>query len=153
MKMKQPPASGAASALRVNIAATSTPIFKTRITPYRIAVRAEMEKLRNPMKNRTHFSEIWTSFGADRYRIQWFDHLELRFSENRTLKTENSQRHRDLRFPSGTGRSHSNGLLEQMPRSQRSTSFGSNGPHRHKPTPLIPDPYSASFVRTREVKA
>ena len=153
MKLKQPPASGRASALRVNIAATSTPIFKTRITPYRIAVRAEMEKLRNPMKNRTHFSEIWTSFGADRYRIQWFDHLELRFSENRTLKTENSQRHRDLRFPSGTGRSHSNGLLEQMPRSQRSTSFGSNGPHRHKPTPLIPDPYSASFVRTREVKA
>jgi hypothetical protein len=115
--MKPPPASGRASALRVIIAATSTPIFKTRNTPCRIAVRAEMEKLRNSMKNRTHLGAIWTSIGADRYRIQWFDHLKLRFSENRKPKTENSQRRCNLRFPYGTCRSHSNGLLEQMPQS------------------------------------
>ena len=44
MNMKPPPASGRASALRVNIAATSTPIFKTRNAPCRIAIRGEMEK-------------------------------------------------------------------------------------------------------------
>ena len=32
-------------------------------------------------------------------------------------------------------------------------SFGSNGSHRHKPTPLNLGRYSALSVRTREVKA
>jgi hypothetical protein len=116
--MKPPPASGRASALRVNIAATSTTIFKTRITPCRIAVRSEIKKLRNSTKNRTHFNAIWTLLGADWWRIESSGRPELRFSENRTLKTENLQRRCNLRFPYGTCRSHSNGLLEQMPRSE-----------------------------------
>ena len=31
--------------------------------------------------------------------------------------------------------------------------FGSASSHRHQPTPLNPEPHSAPFVRTREVKA
>ncbi len=141
--MKPPPASGAASAHRVHRRTTSTAILETRNTPCRIALRAEMEKLRNSMKNQTHFGTIWTSLNSSLCQILQFGPELLRFSENRKPKTENSQRRCDLRFPYCTGRCNTTGLLEQMPRSHGSMSFGSNGPHRHKPTPLIPDRHSA----------
>jgi hypothetical protein len=47
------------------------------------------QKVRNSMKNRTHFNAIWTLLGADWWRIESSGRPELRFSENRTLKTEN----------------------------------------------------------------
>ena len=112
--MKTRLASGAASAHLYDLA-PSTTVFKTRNMPCRIAVRAEIKKLLHSMKTQTHLGAIWTSFGADSYRIQSFDHPDLRCTENRSLKTDDSQRRCDLRFPYGTSRSSSNGLLEQMP--------------------------------------
>ena len=45
--------------------ATSTPIFKTRITPCRIAVRADIKKSMHSKENRTAISvPIWTSLGS-----------------------------------------------------------------------------------------
>ena len=115
MKMKQAPASGRASALRVNIAATLTPIFKTRHAPCRIAVRAEIKKSINGNKNRCRIAVRRTSRGVFQRRNMPFSRPILRFTDDCRLKTDDSQRRCDLRFPYGTGRSHSNGLLEQMP--------------------------------------
>jgi len=115
MNIKRPPASGRASALRYNPAASSTTIFKTRNTPCRIAVRAELKKWRHSAKNRAHFCMTWTSFSADRRRIPSLDPETLRFTDDCQLKSADSQPRCDLRFPYGTGRRHSNGLLEQMP--------------------------------------
>ena len=105
MTFNKHPASGRASALRYNLAGSSTTIFKTRSVSCGIAVRAEIKKWRNSAKSRTHFCTIWTSFGADRRRIPSLDPLTLRFPDDCQLKTAASQRRCDLRFPNGTGRS------------------------------------------------
>ena len=115
--MIPPPASGRASALRVNIAATSTPIFKTRITPCRIAVRAEIKKSIHCNKNRCRIAVCWTSRGIDQRRNMPLSRPILRFNDDCRLKTADSQHHCGLRFPNGTGRCNSTRLLEQMPRS------------------------------------
>jgi hypothetical protein len=117
MKLKQPPASGRASALRVNIAATSTPIFKTRNAPCRIAVRAEIKKSINCNKNRCRIAVRWASRGVFQRRNMPFSRPILRFNDDCRLKTADSQPHCGLRFPYRTGRCNANGLLEQMPRS------------------------------------
>ncbi len=117
MNMKPPPASGRASALRVNIAATSTPIFKTRQGPCRIAVRAEIKKSINCNKNRCRIAVRWTSRGVSQRRNMPFSRPILRFTDDCRLKTDDSPRSSHLRFPYGTGRCNSNELLEQMPRS------------------------------------
>ena len=148
-----PLASGAASAHRVHRHTTSTPIFKTRNTPCRIAVRAEIKKSINFNKNRCRIAVRSTSRGVFQRRNMPFSRPILRLTHHCQLKTASLRGRCNLLFPYGTGRCNTTGLLEQMPRSHGSMSFGSNGPHRHKPTPLIPDRHSASVVRTREVKA
>jgi hypothetical protein len=67
------------------------------------------------MKNRTQFGAIWTSLNSARCQILRLGPELLRFSENRKLKTENSQHSCNLHFPYRTRRCNSNGLLEQMP--------------------------------------
>ena len=93
-------------------------IFKTRFGSCRIAVRAEIENVRHSTKKRTDFGANWMSFGTGRYRIEWFCHVELRFTDDCPQKTDDSQRSCGLRFPYGTGRRSTTGLLEQMPRSR-----------------------------------
>ena len=115
MKMKPPPASGAASAHRVHRHTTSTPIFKTRNAPCRIAVRAEIKKSINFNKNRCRLAVRWTSRGVDQRRNMPFSRPILRFTDDCQLKTADSQPRCGLRFPYRTGRCNSNGLLEQMP--------------------------------------
>jgi hypothetical protein len=44
------------------------------------------------------------------------------------------------------------GWPQHLDTAQGLPSFGSNGTHRHKTTPLNPDRYSTCFARTREVK-
>ena len=114
MNMKTNPASGAASAHRYNLA-PSTMIFKTRCQPCRIAVRADIKASKDPKKKRSHFGGIRTSSEDQQTRIQSYGQATLRFTENRTLKTANSQHRCTLRFPYGTGRCNTTGLLEQMP--------------------------------------
>ena len=82
MKMKQAPESGRASALRVNIAATLTPIFKTRITPCRIAVRAEIKKSINGNKNRRRIALRWASRGVYQRRNMPFSRPILQFTDD-----------------------------------------------------------------------
>ena len=115
MKLKQPPASGRASALRVNIAATSTPIFKTRITPCRIAVRAEIKKSINCNNNRCRIAVRSTSRGVDQRRNMPFSRPILRLTHHCQLNTASLRGRCNLRFPYGTGRCNTTGLLEQMP--------------------------------------
>ena len=115
--MKPPPASGAASAHQDHRHSTSTPIFKTRNAPCRIAVRVEIKMSINCNKNRCRIAVRWTSRGVDQRRNMPFSRPILRFTDDCRLKTDDSPRRCDLRFPYGKCRSHSNGLLEQMPRS------------------------------------
>jgi len=89
--------------------------FKTRITSCRIAVRADIKTSMNPKKKRSHFGGIGTSSEDQQTRIQSYGQAALRFTENRKLKTANSQHRCALRFPYGTGRCNTTGLLEQMP--------------------------------------
>jgi hypothetical protein len=114
MNMNKHPASGAASAHRYNLA-PSTTNFKTRKPPCGIAVRAGLKKSMDSTGKRSGFGVIWTSSGDQQTRIPSFDPVTLRFTENRTLKTEHPEQRCQLRFPYGTGRCYSNGLLEQMP--------------------------------------
>ena len=116
--MKQPPASGRASALRVNIAATLTPIFKTRHAPCRIAVRAEIKKSINFNKNRCRIAVRWASRGVYQRRNMPFSRPILQFTDDCRLKTDDLQPRCGLRFPYRTGHCNSNGLLEQRPRSE-----------------------------------
>ena len=115
--MKQPPASGAASAHRVHRHTTSTPIFKTRSTPCRIPVPAEIKKSINCNKNRCRIAVRWASRGVFQRRNMPFSRPILRFNDDCRLKTADSQPRRGLRFPYRTGSCNSNGLLEHMPRS------------------------------------
>ncbi len=110
-------ASGAASAHRYNLA-SSTTIFKTRMRPCGIAVRAAIEKLLNSNEKRLDFGANCTSLMAAPRRIRSFDPVIVRCADDCQLKPADLQRSCTLRFPYGTGRSHSNGLLEQMPRSR-----------------------------------
>jgi hypothetical protein len=114
MTMKMQPASGRASAFRVILAA-STPIFKTRCQPCRIAVRAEIEKLIPSKEKRPHFGVICTSLGDHQCRIPSFSDELMRFTEHCQLKTDDSQRSCALLFPYAAGRCQITGLLEQMP--------------------------------------
>jgi len=107
MRMKEPQASGRASALRVN--------RKTRPMPCRIAVRADIEKSVHSKENQPRFGAIWTSLSSARRQILRFGPKLLRFSENRTLKTENQQHRCGLLSPYAACRCNSTGLLEQMP--------------------------------------
>jgi len=108
------PASGAASAHRYNLA-PSTTIFKIRITPCRIAVRADIKKSRPSKEKRPRFAAICTSLIADLSRILSLGVAPLRFTAHCRLKTADSERSSELLFPTGTGRSNWNGLLEHMP--------------------------------------
>ena len=90
-------------------------IFKTRNQPCRIAVRADHEKCEQITKTRRRNCGVCTSFGDQQKRVRPINPASVRFTENRTLKTANSQRRCRLRFPYGTGRRNSTGLLEQMP--------------------------------------
>ncbi len=107
-------ASGAASAHRYNLASLIL-IFKTRMRPCGIAVRAAIEKLLNSNEKRLSFGANCTSLIAAQRRIRSFDLVTPRFPDDCQLKTAASQRSCNLRFPYGTNRRHSNGLLEQMP--------------------------------------
>ena len=90
-------------------------IFKTRCQPCRIAVRADHGKSMFSKEKRTHFRDIWRSSEDSQTRIPSFGHTRMRFTENRTLKTEHPQQSCGLRFPYGTGHVSFTGLLEQMP--------------------------------------
>ena len=114
-RMKTHPASGRASALRVNRATASTTNFKTRFDPCRIAVRAGIEKSGQFSKKRPRFGANCTSLGAELCRIPSLARPLLRFTENRTLKTEHPQRSCTLRFPYAACRCNTTGLPEQMP--------------------------------------
>jgi hypothetical protein len=114
MKMKTRLASGAASAHRYDLA-TSTPIFKTRCQPCRIAVRADIEKLLSSKEKRPHFGVICTSLADHQCRIPSFGAVLMRFTEHRTLKTEHRRNAAALLFPYAAGRCPITGLLEQMP--------------------------------------
>jgi len=90
-------------------------IFKTRRKPCRIAVRADIKKSVDSKKNRPRFGDIWTPTEDQQTRILSVGPGQPRFTHLCQLKTDDSQRSCQLRFPYGTGRSSSNGLLEQMP--------------------------------------
>ena len=90
-------------------------IFKTRNMLCRIAVRADHEKCEQITKTRRRNCGVCTSFGDQQKRVRPINPASVRFTENRTLKTADSQRHRGLRFPNGTCRRKTTGLLEQMP--------------------------------------
>ena len=111
--MKPLPASGRASALRYNLAASSTTIFKTRNAPCRIAVRAEIKKSINFNKNRCGIAVRWTSRGVDQRRNMPFSRPILRFTDDCQLKSADSQPRCDLRFPYGTGRVTQTGFLNK----------------------------------------
>ena len=123
------------------------------VAEQRQAVHASINKSINSKENQPRFIAIWTSLSSAMCQILRFGPELLRFSESRILDTETSQRSFNLRFPYGTGRRNTTGLPEQMPRCGGATSFGSHGPHRHKPTPLNLDRHSTVLLRTREVKA
>ena len=113
MRMKTQQASGWASALRVNLASTTH--FKTRISPCRIAVRADHEKYGQLTENRRRFCGICTSSGDQQSQIPSLDRPLLRFTEHRTLKTEHPQPRCELRFRYAACRCNTTELLEQMP--------------------------------------
>ncbi len=114
MNGKIDPVSGGASAHRYNLA-SSTTIFKTRIQSCPIAMRADIKRSIHFMKNRPRVGGVQTSLSADPRRIRALDAAKLRFPAHCRRKTDHSQRRCELLFPYGTGRSNSNGLLEQMP--------------------------------------
>ena len=115
MRMNTQPASGWASALRVNLATTPTTIFKTRIKLCRIAVRANHEKCEQITTSRRQNYAITTTFGDQQMRVRSFNPAFARFTEHCQLKTDDLQRTCRLRFPYGTDRCNTTGLLEQMP--------------------------------------
>jgi len=114
MNTQSHPASGAASAHRYDLA-PSTTVFKTRLKPCRIAVRADIKKSRPSTEKRPRFAAIWATLSTDLSRILALGVAPLRFSAHCRLKTADSERSSELLFPIGTGRSNWNGLLEHMP--------------------------------------
>ena len=114
MTMKTRLASGAASAHRYDLA-PSTPIFKTRIEPCRIAVRADTEKSMKLRAPQICFGCKWTITAATQIQIHSLGSAPLRFTDDCPLKTANSQRSSALRFPYGTSRRNTTGFLEQRP--------------------------------------
>ena len=112
--MKTVPASGVASAHRYSLASLTT-IFKTRIEPCRIAVRADHENYDKLTENRRPLCCLRTPFVDTQSEVPMINRALLRFPEHWRLKTQHSQRRCGLLCPDGTGRRHSNGLLEQMP--------------------------------------
>jgi len=114
MNRKLDPASGVASAHRYNLV-PSTTIFKTRITPCRIAARADIKKSMHSKEKRPRFAAIGTSLRADLSRILTLDAVPLRFTAHCRMKTDDSQRSCGLLFPHATARRSTTGLLEQMP--------------------------------------
>ena len=66
-------------------------------------------------ENRPHSGDIPTSSEDSQTQTLSFGHGTLRFTDDCRLKTDDSQRSCGLRFPYGTGRCNSTGLLEQMP--------------------------------------
>ena len=91
--------------------------FHTRSKPYRIAVRADIEKSLHSKENQPRFGAIWTSLSRDRHRIPSPGAVTLRFTDDSRLKTGDSQRSCNLLFPYAACRRSTTGLLEQMPRS------------------------------------
>lgn len=114
MNRKIDPVSGWASAHRYNLA-SSTTILKTRFEPCRIAVRADPEKCDALTENRQWFRRLSMSFVVGQSEVTTMNCDLVRFLAHCRRKTEHSQRRCELLFPYGTGRSQSNGLLEQMP--------------------------------------
>ena len=90
-------------------------IFETRIKPCRIAVRADHEKCEQFDKHRRRNCGSSTAFGDGQSGIQSVVAITWRLTEHCQLKTDDSQRRCGMRFPSGTCRCKSTGLLEQMP--------------------------------------
>jgi hypothetical protein len=89
--------------------------FQTRPWPCSIAVRAAIKKWMHSTKNQPHFGAICTSLSRGWRRILPFGYALRRFSENRTLKTEDPQPRCGLLFPNAASRCTTTGLLEQMP--------------------------------------
>ena len=81
MSMQVHSASGAASAHRYNFA-SSTTVFKTRIQPCRIVVRADIEKSMASEEDRPQFSENCKTSGNQQSQILSPDGMNLRFTEN-----------------------------------------------------------------------
>ena len=115
MNMKAQPASGRASALRVRLAASPTPIFKTRFEPCPLPVRAAFGNTADLNAIRLQLSDIRTSTSDNSLPVRPFGPVLMRFTEHRTLKTEHPQRRCELLFPRAAGRCRLTGLLEQMP--------------------------------------
>gem|GEM_PF-2437524 len=80
------PASGVASAHRYNLASSIT-IFKTRLKPCRIAVRADIKKSRPSTEKRPRFAAICTSLITELNRILSLGVATLRFSADCRLPT------------------------------------------------------------------
>ncbi|MDA1229679.1 MAG: tyrosine-type recombinase/integrase [Planctomycetota bacterium] len=95
--------------------APSTTIFKTRIKPCRIAVRADIEKCAQLRKKRLRFGAISTSLRADLRQTLSPGAVTRHFTDHDRLKTDDSQRRCELCFPYGTRRRSNTRLLEQMP--------------------------------------
>ena len=74
------PASGRASALRANC--RSTTIFKTRITPCRIAVRADHEKCDQLTENRRRFCGLITPFVNGTSEVSTISRVFVRFTDD-----------------------------------------------------------------------
>jgi hypothetical protein len=70
-------------------------------THHAVPDRAEIQEPMDSKENQPRFSAIWTSLSSASCQTLRFGPELIRFSENRTLKTENS--------------SASTGFLEQMP--------------------------------------
>ncbi len=113
MNSNTDPASGAASAHWYNLTPSMT-IFKTRIQWCWIAVRADNEKCGQLTENRRRLCGLRTSFVDGHRGVPMISRDFVRFTAHWQLKTDDSQRRCGLLFPYGTGRSNSNGLLEQM---------------------------------------
>ena len=96
--MKTNPASGRASAHRYNLASLTT-IFKTRIEPCPIAVRADIKKSEPLKKKPRGFAAIRSLRIMDPNRIQSSVAASLRFTDHWRLKTDDSQRRCKLLFP------------------------------------------------------
>ena len=116
--MQTNPASGVASAHRYNLAPSSMTIFKTRIKPCRIAVRADIQNSLPSKNKQRRFAAIRQPHFGDLNQIQSSEAMPLRFTDYWHLKADDLQRSSALLFPYVAGRRHSNGLLEQMPRSR-----------------------------------
>ena len=113
MSMQTQQASGRASALRVNHIWLA--IFKTRFQSCPIAVRAAVKTLLHSKGKRPRFGDNNTSSRHQQFRILSPDRMSLRFTHHCPLKTDDPPCRCGLRFPYGTCRRNSTGLLEQMP--------------------------------------